>query len=121
MHVNLTEYSTPYLHIRYLTAHQQSLCEQNPTYCADLASLRALRENVEHIRSLLKAQDVGNKVHELSRDPSRKQRKQNTREIEKDKHQFEELERKMLMWDDELAGLAEGLVSKPKVSTSSSF
>ena len=114
--MNMTEFSPPYLHTRYLSTDQQARCERNPTYAARLASLRNLRQEVEQIRGLLTAQDLGKRLEFSSTEVKQKQRNVvNPREIEKDREAFKELERKFMVWDDECAGLAEALLMRPKV------
>lgn len=117
----MTKHAPPYLHTRYLTSAQQAVCESNPVYSSRLADLRALRDEVEQIRGLLIAQEKG-KLPELGSIARKKSKKQNNQKaldlkvVEEDKKALKELEAMMLKWDDELAGLAEALVFKPKVS-----
>ena len=117
----MTEYSPPYLHPRYLTNAQQALCESNPTYATRLADLRTLRDEVEQIRGLLAALEVSklpefagiSRKHSVKR--SGREGKDSASVMEEEKRELSELEEMMLRWDNELAALAEGLISRPKV------
>ena len=114
----MREHSPPYLHTRYLSVDQQARCEQNPTYASQLANLCELHVEVHRIRGLLSAQEVG-KLPEFAGKPKRRRPTKDPEEVEKDKEALKELEQKMLDWDDELAGLAEALLNKPKVGEKS--
>ena len=121
--MNMTEYSPPYLHTRYLTTAQQSFCEQNPTYSSRLADLRALRNEVEQIRGLIATQEKSTLPTFAERVKTTKRRSREIGEpkvLEEERQALNSLERKMLEWDDELAGLAEALLCKPKVSLGTS-
>lgn len=114
MKMDRAEHSPPYLHTRYLSIAQQALCEQNPTYSSNLASLKSLRHEVQHIHSLLHAQEIG-KLPEFG-GKNKLKRSRDERETEREKQEVDELERELLPWDNELAMLAECLVGRPKVS-----
>lgn len=101
-----------YLHTQHLRADHLARCEQNPTYAASLASLYSFAKQVEEIRSQIAAQELGS-MSELDRRSLTKVK--SVEDIEKDKQQCRELEQRIIKWDDELASLAEAILTKPKV------
>lgn len=110
----MVEGSPPYLHNRYLNADQQARCELNPTYIANLTSLRALRKDVQSLRSMVSFEEPDTRFGFARK--SMIARVTDIKEIERDKLRLKELERQMIEWDDKLASLAEALTTKPKVS-----
>ncbi|KAK4549434.1 hypothetical protein LTR36_006431 [Oleoguttula mirabilis] len=90
----------PYLHSRYLSTAQQAYCEQNPAYYSRLATLKQLRTEVGHAQSML---GIGQHYTGASRT-----------KVASWKQELHDLEERFMVWDDELAGLAEALLGKPK-------
>jgi hypothetical protein len=130
--------SPPDLHTRYLSSTQQDVCEQNPTYASAISKLRALKKEIDDLRDLIELQEaarmksVDNHTRQ-KRGPSLTKRRPKTHpmpmgvaasslpaivedSLVRQRRELAELERKMMAWDDELAGLAECLAARRKVS-----
>ncbi|KAF2480870.1 hypothetical protein BDY17DRAFT_326744 [Neohortaea acidophila] len=115
--------TTPYtLHTRHLTS-QQTLCARNPTYTQNLTVLHTLREQVEQVRGMLlacrKARDAASVSAPTADGGGRcklvKSRdKADAGSVEELEAEVRELEKRLADWDDEVAGLAEGLTGRPK-------
>ena len=103
-----------HLHSVHLTNAQQTICEQNPTYCSSLSALLVMHQEIRAIRGLIIARELG-KLPEFST-KSKLQQAKVTEDIDKDKQKLVELEKTAQEWDDELAALAEALLAQPKVS-----
>ena len=107
------ETSEPDLHTRYLRADHVAWCEQNPTYVKSLASLNALRTQIQEIRRHVDEQESNSYTESETRE--RKGKVKDTENLEQDRRNFEALERRYLEWNDELASLAESLIDRPNV------
>jgi hypothetical protein len=131
-------HSPPNLHTHYLNATQQDVCEQNPTYASAISKLRALKKEIDELRRLIEVQEAArvksmdDHTHQ-KRGHSLTKRRRKTHPMAmavaasslpaivedsllRQRRELAELERKMMAWDDELAGLAECLAARRKVS-----
>ena len=135
--MNMTTSSPPYLHTNYLSNAQRALCNENPTYRARISDLHTLHKELQQLRGLLSTGEVG----KLPGSTSKRLKKGRGRrgrtalqlqldtelekvaaedgkvlEEEEDRAVYQDLERRMLQWDDECAALAESLLCRPKAS-----
>ena len=96
----------PRIRTCFLNAAQEALCEQNPTYFAQLAQLKALQRELERTRSTLRQECPKTVAGDIM--------------FDRTAGELMILEQKFRGWDDELASLAEALLGKPKVKKSAS-
>ena len=98
------------LHDTCLSAAQQARCGQNPTYVANLVSLCEMRNDEQKLRGHIDFQESP-KSSEFNKLWKAKE----PEEMEADRLRLLELEKRMFEWDDGLAMLVEGILSRPKV------
>ena len=132
--MDMAESSPPSLHTHYLSKAQQAFCSRNPTYRAPIAELHTLRNELQQIRGLLVVQEEG-KLRKSTRNSLKKNWRYSRRKralqlrceveqescaaedalvTEEERPAYQELERRLLDWDDECALLAESLLCRPK-------
>lgn len=99
--VPLPEGFPPYIHTRHLSAADQAYCEENPTYAGRLQSLQELRVEMQHAQEVLA---VG-----------KRHRQKSKKQLEAWEHESRSIEDAFMKADDELAMLAECLLSWPVV------
>lgn len=107
------------MHTHHLTSTQQSHLAQNPTYSAQLASLLALATQVQLLKDSLRQREVGKLPDRESTNRFRGLSVSSVSRRERDAYQepreeSKALEEKLWRWDDELAGLAEALLARPR-------
>lgn len=102
----------PHLHTHYLYRDQQALCLRNPTYATKLASLEHLYQQVIDLNRAIAKQEAQEGRLPGGVGLSEAERLQYPVEMARKERDL--LERNLLEWDDELAGLAEFLLAKPK-------
>ena len=100
-----------HLPTRYLTASQQAQCLRNPTYAASLQNLRAFAKELEQIRGLIDARELG-KLPESIGKTKKQQVRHSLESAVDDKQALRAMEQRLREWDDQLAALAEALCSK---------
>lgn len=98
------------LHTIHLTPSQQSYVRQNPTYSFQLTALEALATQITLHRQTLHSREVGKLPDVASKTLSRGEGEA----FEGPREECRQLEEKLRQWDDELAGLAEALLARPR-------
>jgi hypothetical protein len=135
--MNMTNFSPAYLHTRYLSKTQQALCNENPTYRTRVADLYTLRNELQQIRGLLSVREEGKLLTSAGSNSKKRRRCRDPKELQlqleaeqdkvlaenvsvvEERAVYQDLERRMMEWDDECVALAESLLCRPKASVAS--
>lgn len=99
-----------HLHTTHLTPTQQTLLAHNPTYTTHLAALTTLATQVHRLQTALAQRNVGKLPDIAASALTRSERNA----FERPPDECRVLEEKLWRWDDELAGLAEVLLARPR-------
>lgn len=100
------------LHTAHLTPPQQAYLARNPTYSAQLTALSALAREVSLLKLSLQSHELGKLSAPSSPPPLRQGTDFDV--FDDAKRACRELERRLRGWDDEVAGLAEALLGRPR-------